>query len=379
MSSSSEPLLLASGPTYKFGANRDPTDLYAKALLYVFKRLQINRLASFPSEGTLRYSNGQPWNPTSDDTHLAKLDIIYNVARFEKVLTADEYRVLIDYPKNKFRMMCVLSERPSASLLRPSSPSKGHTTTPENGLPVLFDYKERAVPAFEFSLLKVENPITCRELADFLAESLFYVEHHSYVPLAARLHTARAAVCATFPKSSQTSVVELLEDTKAQLLLRYLRSLAVIVQVVRIYDLHSKKNQMLPTRVVKTLGVTNPSTPPRLRTAQSFSGLATLSPQANLTLSPQTNLRALSPKKSNAHLQPGITKRPSVAEFRANEAFNPVTAPSPERKLNARILTLDANSLLTSLFDFQVQPELWSKCQQSIQDKLARERRIIKG
>lgn len=371
MSSSSEPLLLASGPTYKFGVNRDPTDLYTKALLYVFKRLQINRLASFPSEGMLRYSNGQLWDPTPDDTHLAKLDIIYNVARFEKVLTADEYRVLIDYPKNKFRMMCVLSERPSASLLRPSSPSKGHTTTPENGLPVLVDYKERAVPAYEFSLLRVEIPITCRELADFLAESSIYAEHHSYVPQAARLHTARAAVSAIFPKSSQTSVVELLEETKAQLLLRYLRSLAVIVQVVRIYDLHSKKSQMLPKRVAKTLQVATPSTPPRLRTVQSFSGLA--------TLSPQSNLRALSPKKSNAQIQPGITKRPSVADFRANEVFNPVTAPSPERKLNARILTPDASSLLTSLFDFQVNPELWNKCQQSIYDKLAREKRLIRG
>lgn len=358
-------------PTFVQGADRDSTNLQIRSLLYLFKRLRINKLALFPSGDGLKYTDGKHWDDllSGTDLTIAKLDSMYNLAQFEQLLVADAQRVLIDYPKNKFRMFCVLSEYPSADFSRPLSPVKGASTADEfqDGFPVLKDYKERKIPHFYFSIIPVDTSVPFRELAADLANSLLYVEHNSYVTFAARFHVASKAISYVLGNTaSEDAMIFLSEDSKAAILSRYLNELAFHVQLIRIYDQHIKQIESLPVRS---------QSPTKLRSVKSFSHLPPSPTKIGAPSSP--NHRQLSPKRSLANLRaPQLTSRPSISNFNANEIYNPVAAPpSPEksRKPISNIGVLSGTNLSdTLIYGKEIRPEIWEKCKHSIREKLAR-------
>lgn len=377
----------ASVPTFTQGAGRDSTDLQIRSLLYLFKRLRINRLAPFPNGNTLKYIDDKHWDDgiSGADASVAKLDAMYNLPRFEQVLLLDPQRVLVDYTKNKFRMLCVLSEPPSAGFLRPLSPVKGLSTCEESesGFPLFRDYKDRRVSSFGFSLVPVARATTRRQISAELAQSLLYVEHFSYVSFAARFRVASNAVEKVLGSGPESSSVQLSEDTKAAVLREYLNALAFLVQLIRIYDQHVKMELSRPESPTK-LESPKLESPPKLHSARSYSHLP---PSPSRVLQPASpNQRALSPKKSLANIRQ-LASRPSISNFKANEIFNPVASPPLEKKSGSSGLpsglghahSIDQSNLDCGLYGRDVRPEIWEKCKSSIREKLLRERRLLLG
>lgn len=373
-------------PTFTQGPGRDATDLQVQSLLYLFKRLRINRLATFSLGDTLKYTDGKLWGQgmINHEGNISKLDKSYNLQRFLKLLVEDEHRVLIDWPKNKFRALCFLSEYPTGSgtTLLPDTISKHE----DGSLPGFVDYKDRPVHSFAFMVLPVNTSIFVRDLALDLAQSLLYLEHHSYISFTSRIQTAEKAI-AKFSEKGAT-MLELTEALKASIVLEYLRQLAFLVQLVRIYQQYIKPKE--PETPLGSPKKTTADLPRSLRLAKSFLQLPnvgkipikpTLSPKksmANLTsTSPKRTMGDLSPVKLEAGLRKQLTSRPSISNFRANEIYNPVTSP-PISASNSENRVIGSGALLSHLSEYgRENTDLWEKCRASIQEKLNKEREFL--
>ncbi|GEQ66627.1 hypothetical protein JCM33374_g290 [Metschnikowia sp. JCM 33374] len=389
-------------PTFKQGELRDPTDLQVQSLLYLFKRLRINRLASFSQGNTLKYSDGKSLDQTvlSHEVNISKLDHMYNLHTFQAILVEDEHRALIDWPKNKFRALCFLSEHPTPPS-RPQSPVKNSplpiSKPQESALPVFRDYKDRPVQSFAFSVLPVNTSIFTRDLALDLAQSLLYSEHHSYISLTSRIQTADKAIAKVCDAGS--NMIELTEDIKAAIVNEYLKKLAFLVQLVRIYQQYVKpKDSDTLAPVISPKKATSGDSPrtPRPESPRTLRPAVSMSKLPNVTLNP---LRpSLSPKKSMANLlssspkkasgdsvatkldtspRKQLSTRPSISHFRANEIYNPVTSPpasgpSSENKFSG------SGALSGHSSDYEKEnAELWEKCKASIREKLAKEKDVM--
>ncbi|QPG72999.1 hypothetical protein FOA43_000303 [Brettanomyces nanus] len=109
-------------PSYFTGELEDSIDLQIKSLLYDYRRLKINALSPFlkqdPTSGGYDFdyvhsSYTKPSDTKEDDfIHNKRLDTIYNLTRFKEELLNNPYRVLIDYIKNRFRSLLILSDSP---------------------------------------------------------------------------------------------------------------------------------------------------------------------------------------------------------------------------------------------------------------------------
>lgn len=383
-------------PTFRFGLDRDSTDLQIRSLLYLFKRLRINKLASFTEEGTLKYTDGKTRESSvPDDAHVAKLDHLYNLHGFEATLVDDEHRALVDWCKNKFRALCILSEPPSANLSRPLSPTKGSSGNDfENGLPVFKDYKDRKAVGFYFSILLVDTDIIVRDLANFLAHSSLYAEHHSYVSFSVRFQTAMDAIALVVGASDESAWVRLTEDLKAQLILDYLRNMAFTVQLIRIFKEHMKQD--LHSKSAHTPD----SSPTRLRSSRSVSQLPQLRLYASPALTPTLPLS--SPKKASElptrrpygeenRKKPTVrlprmkdespkkeqrTLKPKASMSSLHIASSQAASPSSMRPGISPLMPSDQVDVN---YGRELKPELWDKCRLSIRERISREKRAMKG
>lgn len=223
-------------PTYLEGEEEDPIDLQIKSLTFVFRRCEIAKSKHFLDPGTdgklkaagQSLAHKMSRSNLSDDrerdsfpetlkgislSDQEKLDIMYNKAEFEKVLVRDEHRILIDWPKNRFRSLCILSGSP-ADIDR---------------LPTFGSHKT----AFSFSILPADS--TDEEYVKALSESHMYQEHN--VPIDTRRRLVKEAL-ETFPafEFSDDGFDRIRTKTdRAQIIKTYLTSLAVEVQVQRLY------------------------------------------------------------------------------------------------------------------------------------------------
>ncbi len=111
-------------PRYHRGELEDSVDLQISSLTYVFRLYRINALEPFLKidehhRGFYAFSyvtdHYNDWNTSLGTNQFIcndRLNRIYNVAGFLEGLLSDPYRVLIDYLKNKFRAMLILSGPP---------------------------------------------------------------------------------------------------------------------------------------------------------------------------------------------------------------------------------------------------------------------------
>lgn len=153
---------------------------------------------SFSSKGEL------PAVPNIDQE---KLDIIYSKTEFDKVMKKDEHRVLIDWKKNKFRSMCILSGPPSSLDNLPQFPIKNYSFT--------------VLPAKSSDLKYITT----------LSDSNLYIEH--YVSKETRRRLAKQAL--DLGKHSTPSTLHFTKNDRALVIHTYLCLLAVEVQVDRLY------------------------------------------------------------------------------------------------------------------------------------------------
>ncbi|ODQ64148.1 hypothetical protein NADFUDRAFT_52477 [Nadsonia fulvescens var. elongata DSM 6958] len=257
-------------PTYLQGEAEDPIDLQIKSLIYMFRRCDVSNLKPYGEEDegvgrtsrtssgwpTLNDDNGNinsplshrqlahkrsqtlvksPWNGSSqrtenDDhnhttiaaglphgglndvsvTEMKKLDIIYNKREFERILYRDEHRIIIDWAKNKFRSLCILSAPPQEL----------------DQLPVL----GKPEAHFQFRILRPEA--SDDEYINTLSQSNIYIEHD--IPMATRRKLVQDILANLRSKGSIDST-QLTNTDRVVIIKTYLQKLAIEVQVIRLY------------------------------------------------------------------------------------------------------------------------------------------------
>lgn len=168
----------------------DGVDLQVKAMLYIFKRFAIAK-----SSDKLERHSLEGISP--EDTE--NLDKLYNIVRFEDVVFNDAHRVLVDWPKNRFRAMLILAHMPQMEHL----PQLGESH-------------------YRFTILEADA--SSDEYIRTLSRSDIYIEHN--LPLEIRQEIAASVVRKLNPDN--------LEGRQAAIL-EYLHLVATEIQVARIY------------------------------------------------------------------------------------------------------------------------------------------------
>jgi hypothetical protein len=207
-------------PTYRQGENEDLIDLQIKSLMYMFRRCNIAHLEQFRSDSPINKKRSMASMAAAAQTsrnamtkhggispmERDKLDIMYNKSQFEKVLADDEHRVLVDWTKNRFRSMCILSGRPNEL----------------DNLPQ-FD-----ISNFHFVVLPPDS--SDDDYIRTLSLSDLYIEH----PLSGQIKN-RLAKDAVHQIRAASNKLQLNKDDRAKIIKKYLATLAVEVQVERLY------------------------------------------------------------------------------------------------------------------------------------------------
>lgn len=231
-------------PDYRAGKDEDVIDLQIKSLMYMFRRCDIANAQHFAKDFNKeqRKNNGittigkkscidlkskanniLPSDHEElvkekiaisksmgiSDIEREKLDMMYNKARFEKVLALlDEHRILIDWAKNKFRSMCILSDFPK---------------------------EMSSLPSFNMSnfiFIVLSSDASKEEYIEKLTTSPIYVEHWNHISLDMRKKIVEKAF--TLAKKGNPDKV-LNKDDRAFVIRYYLNKVATEVQVERLF------------------------------------------------------------------------------------------------------------------------------------------------
>lgn len=360
-------------PTYNQGDGRDSVDLQIKSHQYLFKRLRINKLAPFLNgDNTLKYADAVIHNDR--ENFFQKLDQMYDTETFKNKLVDDEYRVMIDYAKNKFRSYCILSDYPSPNLSRPSSPVKGGTFNDESDdFPPIIDYKDRRVKSFRFLLLPITD-VSIEFIANCLSTSDIYAEHFSTLDFGSRFQYAMDAITRVIKdERASTKLFSITENEKSAIIQYYLRQVAFNVQLSRIVDEYMKHS-------LRSMKLSPTSSPPRVP-SPTHSSPASSKPSLAFPASPKPSL---SPRKSIADLRqslrpPSPTKlssKPSISKMRLDELYNPVAAPQLLEPFSLDSSDTSSDPITPGISTTK-RLEIYEKCKAAVIDKLKKERSKI--
>ncbi|ODV80671.1 uncharacterized protein CANTADRAFT_20243 [Suhomyces tanzawaensis NRRL Y-17324] len=386
-------------PSFEQGKNHDSIDLQIKSLLYLFKRLRINKLSTFLDEShNLKYiDQGSSASPELVQFY-EKLDQTYGATEFVHILTHDEYRVMVDFVKNKFRSYCVVSEVPSKNLSRPSSPVKGVSMNEDEVYPPFTDYKDRKVKGFKFVYFPREQA-TAGQVATLLAESDIYLEHHKAFNFTTRYQYALESVDKVIPNNGNLKkAMEITEDEKASIIREYLEKMAFNVQLSRIYEGYMKLVEpQIPSRSSSPTRI-KVGDSPKLKAKPSIKqlNLSELSLSSKPTLpqaSPTKTFLApsplkLSPMKSSQGLRTSrpssptkqLKAKPSISKMRLDELYNPVASPPVLQEPFSDYKSESSHTSETSsthndnLGHTEIRVDIYEKCKLAVADKLKREK-----
>lgn len=378
-------------PNYEQGIEQDSIDLQVKSLLYVFKRFRINKLSSFlgnEDEGhAFKYSDGFSEDPDSfqSNPYFQKLDAMYNVEKFRRTMTEDEYRVLVDFIKNKFRSFCILSDYPSKQ-----------NGTDDQLLPVFKDYKDRPMKNFHFVVMPIQRR-TQKDIAETLASSDIYCEHFHVISYELRYEYAMEAFTEVIQggiNSRGDKEATVSDDDNALIIKTYLRKMAYNVQFRRLFRKLQAEATLVPRLMSSPQKEGIDSFSPTLR-SRSQSPTKTLratkaAPISQPKLSPQKSLRDLSasvlssPKKGLKSMRslPNLWGDSSIKSVRASKDFfldhaddsrakSQVRNNDRERAIESSRVNADANPNADLLMDIR------ARCETAIMRKLEREKKIL--
>ncbi|CAH02733.1 uncharacterized protein KLLA0_A03311g [Kluyveromyces lactis] len=187
-------------PKYGHGVQEDDIDLQLRALIYCYQRLKVKEMSPFyPVDSTTE--DGE----TLGDGSVA-LDKVYNLEQFIAMLQEDPHHILVDWCKNKARLMCILSSTPVRTV---------------NKLPKGFSYL-------------ILEPDSSEDLyfQRLVYDSKLYHEHD--VPLSWKIQCLREII-----KKQYTLVPtrrkSFNKQDRWQIMIRYLSKLAEHVQIERVY------------------------------------------------------------------------------------------------------------------------------------------------
>lgn len=191
-------------PQYRQGSSEDNVDLQVKALYYMFRRLDIAHGSLHPKPSDLA---------ELDPEDREQLDKMYNLNGFKHVIATDPHRVLVDWVKNRFRAMLILSHHPQ-----------------------MIELPQFDSPLFHFCVLEADA--SADEYVRTLSRSEIFVEHP--LPTEVRQNIAMALV-SRFPQRTK--------DARAKIIMGYLHQVGIEIQVARIYKATLSKVPMPATKV----------------------------------------------------------------------------------------------------------------------------------
>lgn len=226
-------------------------------------------MSGLPADSTTQNSAGRLPGLSALDKE--KLDVMYSKAEFEKVMKKDEHRVLIDWRKNKFRSMCLLSGKPSSSVL-PKFPLKNYSFT--------------ILPAQSSEITYITT----------LSDSNLYMEH--YVSKETRRRLAKEAL--DLVKKTTTSTAAFSKNDRAMVIITYLRKLSVEVQVDRLYKSLYRERIKAENRPKNPLSIPEASVPKKLTVSPTTRVSAYSKP---LTVSPHLASQLESPKTPKFYMK----------------------------------------------------------------------------
>jgi hypothetical protein len=302
-------------PSYLQGEQEDQIDLQIKSLMYMFKRCGIANSKPFadfvdsdlkrpnPMYGNLSKlkSSGNLRNQFQLEQSLEvsggmspmdrqKLDIMYNKSQFERLIVHDEHRVLIDWIKNRFRSLCILSDDPK-EIAR---------------LPSFGEYSDK----YCFVVLPADSPDEV--YIEVLVNSSLYCEH----PMPVNVKTRLASTALDVARSKfGTHVLD--KDARALAIKHYLHTLAIEVQVERLYrgsirarTVDTKENNKINLdRAPRELQRHNQTDP-----SQSRFGSRSPSPVARPTVRSASPAR--SPERTKFYMHQGLIVKGSSGTLR---------------------------------------------------------------
>lgn len=391
-------------PTFEQGEGHYSVDLQVKSLLYVFKRLRLNKLSSFLGiDGAVynfKYVDGgkQVTNKSEVHNYFQKLDAMYNVEKFKQIMINDEYRVMVDFTKNKFRSFCILSEYPSESIIASQRVNNGEFA-------VFKDYKDRGVKHFRFSIIPLRNT-SIAFIANTLSTSDIYVEHHNRIDFNTRYQYAKNLIIKVLDIGEKIpdidSPITITDHEKMTIIEYYLKKVAFFVQVNRIYEeyLKSHATKGSPTKISTPISPSKSISSLPQSCVSSNSKLT--NSMSNLSLAPSPP--KLSPRKSMADLgksrSPSPTRtlksKPSVARMKMDELFHPSISPAAAQtqapqlindffdssKSDTSSATINNDITLASSKKLpevttEIKLDIWEKCKLAVRDKLEQERKKL--
>ncbi|KHC46809.1 Biofilm-induced protein [Candida albicans Ca6] len=338
-------------PTYD--STKDSINLQVKSLLYLFKRLKIYQLAPFLNRDN-NYELKYIGNTTIDNTnpiHI-KLDKIYNLERFLQILIyEDEYKILVDFTKNKFRSLCFMTEYPYGKVL---------VSMATDSFPQFIDEDEDgdSFENFKFILFPLKN-VTIEQMGRLLTKSDIYIEHKN-VSTSKRYMIAIESINEVLGFDGNKSDITIFDITitqKNQIIRQYLIKLAIQVQLTRIYQEYIKQH---PIVITGDPFVTPPSSPTKKQSNSSISPMKKIptlrKSMSNLTLNGNTSgvnynkapsvpsvpssPTRLRPQKSMSKLN----SKPSISKMKLEELYNPVASPRGKIHQEVKPSSIRSNS-----------------------------------
>lgn len=224
-------------PYYIQGEMEDSIDLQIKSLVYVYHRFQISNLKPFlkfndiTDEYDFDYlinnndNNNNKSKINKNTKHILmndKLDRIYNVDNFKNQLINDPYRILIDYTKNKFRSLLILTQYPNDF----------------NEIPSL------NTPNFNFLVLKPNDSIE-KYIDIIINKSGIYSEHkiNNKIKVQILMRIINRQKKLLELNNEDVSNINFTKDDRANIIKLYVQKLAFYIQVQRIYKAALKSKE----------------------------------------------------------------------------------------------------------------------------------------
>lgn len=281
-------------PNYIQGENEDSIPLQIKSLTYLFHRFKFYNLKPLLIKKIVEndddneeeniiydfdYFNIDEKDPSYNILINEKLDSIYNIHYFKNQFLNDPYKILVDYNKNKFRSLLILSNEPSTNNINY-----------QNQIPINSNFK--------FLILNPINSIN-NYIDIIINNSNIYIEHK--VNKKIKIEILKKIIKKQLKKIDidntnidDSTIINFSKDDRAIIISTYVQKLAFHIQVQRLYKATLKKKAKSKTKSLSNRYSTN-----NLKNFDNINNYRKLkNKKSSLTLLPETSLSLSSSSSS---------------------------------------------------------------------------------
>lgn len=345
-------------PSHEEGESEDDLDLKVRSLTYLFKRLDLENAPPFISE-----NNSFPM-ASNDHEVSEKLDTIYNKEAFIALVLSNEHRILVDWFKNRFRSLCILSDIPSST------------------------FERKLGRGFRFAVLRPDS--SDDHYVDTLVHSDIYVEHNVDVKVKREILKELIKQQRLLRPSYKQHFNR---NDRAAIILSYVCKLSEIVQIERIY----RASLITKLETVKNVKLGHIS--------EQEDGYENENEELGARLYPSGSLRSSRSKSPVRRYSEGVPKvltpirLNSQAQTKLTPPSSPAKAPPPpssalRSRSSSPLKTLKKKSSMTllkmdKLSQEEVPDDDWlskndmallrSQAEQAVMLRVEREKRAVQG